>query len=172
MTVTLISGSMLFATLLMGYVVYRGSAAQWPPLGVGEVSLALPVLSTLLIALSSWFCWETRRAVELKDFSKARLSLAITAGLGVAFMLAQTGLWYYLKSVGLYVSSGIFASILYAFTWIHAAHVILGLGALAYWAWCLRVPDQRILSLSINLERFWHFLGVVWFVLFLALFVF
>ncbi len=172
MTVVLVSGAMLFITLFMGYAVYRSSAAMWPPVGTEKISLWLPFLSTVLIAVSSWYCYQVRLAVARKDYPAARGNLALTTALGVGFMLAQSGLWFYLKSAGVFVSSGIFASVMYGFTWIHAVHVVLGIFALVYLRWVLRAPSEGAMMKTINVEKFWHFLGVVWVVMFLGLFVF
>lgn len=172
MTVVLVSGAMLFITLFMGYAVFRSSAAMWPPVGTEKVSLWIPFLSTVLIAVSSWYCYQVRLAVARQDFASARGHLNLTTVLGVGFMVAQSGLWLHLKSAGIFVTSGIFASVMYGFTWIHAVHVVLGLFALGYLRWILRVPAAAALQQTINVEKFWHFLGVVWVVMFLGLFVF
>jgi len=59
MIVTLISFAMLFATLMMGFAMFRFTSPVWPPSGMEKPSLVLPTLSTVLIALSSacyyWF---------------------------------------------------------------------------------------------------------------------
>ena len=171
MTVALVSGGMLFLTLFMGYAVYRTSLEAWPPAGV-TVSLWLPLVSTVLIGFSSWCCYQLRLAAGSANWSKARKQLALTAWLGFGFMLSQAALWFSLKTNGLYVSSGVFASILYGFTWIHAVHVVGALAALLYLVWHLRHPNQRSLQLVINVEKFWHFLGLVWVFMFLGIFVF
>ncbi len=172
MTVVLVSAAMLFITLFMGYAVFRSSAATWPPMGTEKVSLWLPFLSTVLIAVSSWYCYQVRLDVARKDFSAARGHLTLTTVLGVAFMLAQSGLWFHLKSTGVFVTSGIFASVMYGFTWIHAVHVVLGLFALGYLHVVLRSPTDAAMQKTINVEKFWHFLGVVWVLMFFGLFVF
>ncbi len=172
MTVVLISAAMLFVTLFMGYAVYRSSADVWPPVGVAKVSLWLPFLSTIFISISSWYCYQVRLSVAKNDISAAKSQLWLTTVLGLAFMLAQSGLWFFMKSSGVFVTSGIFASVMYGFTWIHAVHVVLGLFALGYLRWVLRTPSPYILQKTINVEKFWHFLGVVWVVMFIGLFVF
>lgn len=171
MTIALVSWAMLFATLFMGYAIYRSSANVWPPMGFSKVSLTLPTLSTLIILLSSWFCYQTKLSLKIKDLSKARLNLNYTMLLGFGFMLIQSLLWSHLKSTGVYVSSGIFASIIYAFTWIHAAHVFCGLFALIYLRMVLKPTKTNLLQIAINVEKFWHFLGVIWILMFLTLFV-
>jgi len=103
---------------------------------------------------------------------KNKRGLILTIVLGFGFMLIQSLLWQKLKSQGIFVSSGIFPSIIYAFTWIHAAHIVLALGLL-FWL-LLNVlkeisPKSQIRVSSVG--KFWHFLGIVWFIMFLTIFV-
>lgn len=171
MTVILISGTMLFATLLMGYAIYRTSASVWPPMGMMKVSLGYPVISTLTIFLSSWFSHQVKAEVKLGNISSARSNLDTTIVLGVLFLAVQTLLWNQLRNTGVYVESGIFASIMYGFTWIHAAHVVLGLSSLAWLRLVMKPTTNELWQKALNVEKFWHFLGIIWFILFLTLFV-
>lgn len=169
MTMVLISGTMLFATLLMGYAIYRTSATAWPPMGTEPVNVVLPLLSTITIFFSSYFMRNVR--LEMSDMKKAKMNLDTTLVLGFLFLGIQTLFWNELKNSGLLVGSGIFSSILYGFTWIHAAHVVLGLCSLA-WLRLVMKPATRNLDVKIlNVEKFWHFLGVIWVIMFLTLFV-
>ena len=169
MTMVLISGTMLFATLLMGYAVYRTSAPTWPPAGTLPVKLVFPLLSTVSILLSSFFMHKV--GTELKDLKKAKMNLDTTLVLGFVFMGLQTLFWSELKNSGLLVGSGIFSSILYGFTWIHAAHVVMGLLSVIWLRFVLK-PETRNLDVKVlNVEKFWHFLGVIWSIMFLTLFV-
>jgi cytochrome c oxidase subunit III len=171
MMILLMSGAMLFLTLLMGFAIYRTSAEVWPPMGFNPIPLGLPGLSTATILISSWFCYQMRLAVGARDFAKASLELHMTTVLGIVFMLIQGLFWHELRASGLYVSSGVFASIMYAFTWIHAAHMVGGLLSLLWLRLVFRPDDKRLLQRAINVEKFWHFLGIIWIVLFLTLFV-
>jgi cytochrome c oxidase subunit 3 len=87
-------------------------------------------------------------------------------------MLSQSMLWHSLKIQGIFASSGIFPSIIYAFTWIHAAHIVAGIGLLL---WLQLSALKEINSMAkiraANVGKFWHFLGVVWFIMFVTIFV-
>lgn len=169
MTMVLISGAMLFATLLMGYAVYRTSATAWPPAGTTPVSLGYPLLSTLTIFLSSWFMRQVKR--DVSDLRKARMNLDATLVLGVIFLGIQSLFWSELNASGLLVGSGIFSSILYGFTWIHAAHVAMGLFSLVWLRFVLKATTRNLEVKVLNVEKFWHFLGVIWLIMFITLFV-
>lgn len=172
MTVGLVSAGMLFVTLLMGYAIYRTSAPVWPPAGFNPVSLFWPSVSTLLIMVSSWFAYQFKALTRMNDFSGAHRNLNRTLACGVGFMASQITLWAELKRTGVFVSSGIYSSVLYGFTWIHAAHVVLGLGALIYLKFVLKPTTRLVLQKTLNVEKFWHFLGLVWLAMFVLLFVY
>lgn len=172
MTVTLVMGAMLFATLFMGYAIYRSSAVTWPPLGIPRVSLTIPTLSSVFILLSSWFMYQCRILVLQNNCEAALKALIKVIILGAMFILSQGYFWFELKRTGVFLSSsGVFGSTLYGFTWIHALHVMVGMGSLFYLWFHLRGQKNHLELKALNVEKFWHFLGVVWFLMFLILFV-
>lgn len=155
-TVALVSFSMLFATLMMALVAYRFSSEAWPPMGLPRVSLALPLGNTLLILASSgalwWFCQRRKP-----------LALVASMALGAAFLGGQVLLWNHFKAVGLWAEEGIFQSLLYGLTGIHGAHVAIGLGGLGL-LWIPQYSGRFVV-------KFWHFLTILWPILFVGLFV-
>ena len=164
MVVALVSFGMLFLTLMMSFALFRFTAPVWPPAGMVRPSLIIPGLSTLFIAISSFCYMRFEKNINEKKF------LVFTLLLGLAFMVSQFMFWHQLKSQGIFVSSGIFASILYSFTWIHAAHIV---AALALLVWLFKgVEDKRKAHLRVNsVGKFWHFLGIVWLIMFVTIFV-
>ncbi|MFT6068936.1 MAG: cytochrome c oxidase subunit 3 [Bacteriovoracaceae bacterium] len=165
--VTLISFTMLFATLFLGYALYRLTAESWPPMGIEPPSLGLPMISTLVIFLSSVAYWMFEKNFEINKENKGWLW--ITALLGFAFLGTQVTLWSSLKASGLYSSSGIFGSIIFGFTWIHAAHILMGIGALGWLAFKLKMDDMKLMTVQ-NVGKFWHFLGIIWLIMFITIF--
>lgn len=166
MLLVLVSFSMLFATLFLGYAALRLTAPVWPPMGMTDLPLALPLVSTAFIALSSltWMFFEN---------SKKPLWVVLTLVLGLAFTASQFALWADLKEHGIYASTGTFASIIYAFTWIHAAHIVAAL-LLLLWpiTWSLKqtITDVREVKIA-SIGKFWHFLGIIWILMFVSLFL-
>lgn len=167
MLITLISFTMMFATLFLGYAIYRITAETWPPMGMVNPSLGLPSLSTFVIALSSISFWRFE-----KSYSVGKLDykwLCLTGVLGVLFLVTQSLLWTSLHSLGLYASSGIFGSIIFGFTWIHAAHIFLALALLVWLSFRIKYK-KAILPTVQNVGKFWHLLGVVWLIMFVTIF--
>jgi len=173
MTIGLVSFSMLFATLMLGYFSYLFTADIWPPMGMERVSLGLPTISTVLILMSS-LAYYTFESNFIAIDKKAKIYFYVTSILGLTFMGCQSLLWYSLKEHGVFVGSSVFASMIYAFTWIHAAHVLGGLIALV----CLiptfsgkRTRAKSLLWVK-NIGLYWHFLGIVWVMIYFSLFVY
>jgi heme/copper-type cytochrome/quinol oxidase subunit 3 len=144
-------------------------------MGFTRISLVIPTLSTLIILVSSFFCYRMKNdLIELK-YAQSKLNLNMTIVLAVAFLMSQVFLWKGMNATGIYVSSGIYASIMHALTWIHAAHVIVAVAFLIYlrWQFAKNVnTPERLQHTTLNVEKFWHFLGIIWFLMYFILFVF
>lgn len=171
----LVSFTMLFATLMLGFVIYRLTTPVWPPQGMKRPDLVLPMLSTLTIAISS-FCYV--KFEEAMKKNKLQLNLLKGAlGFGVLFMVVQSLFWNSLKSEGIFVSSGLYPSIIYAFTWIHAAHVVAAYFMLAWLFVKVAKPgalenDNDLTLMRVeNVGKFWHFLGIIWVIMFVTIFI-
>ncbi|MEE3080388.1 MAG: cytochrome c oxidase subunit 3 [Bdellovibrionota bacterium] len=173
MVVILVSFAMLFAALLLGYVVFRLTNEVWPPMGMQTVPLTLPFVSTVIIGVSSLMYMNFEKSFNAKDVNNSKKYFFLTLLLGLAFMGVQFLLWGQMADIGLYVSAGVFPSLLYALTWVHAGHIVVALLALL-----LLVPavfkdysDEKIIWVQ-NIGKFWHFLGIIWFIMFVVMFVF
>ena len=105
----------------------------------------------------------------------ARLTVAlwVTAALGAAFVALQLVLWSDMWTAGLRPASGNYGALFYMLTWVHAAHVAVGVVALFWMA--LRASanaysPQR--SMTVRLwSLYWHFVGVVWAFMFVLVFL-
>lgn len=167
MTVTLISFGMMFATMFLGFFLVRFNSPVWPPVEISNMPVMLPLLSTLVMALSSATYYLLEKKAEQR-----KLYWVGTTVLGVLFLVLQWNLWGALKASGILVSNGQVPSMVYAFTWIHAAHIVLGLGALMWLGHLIFRKPLAVTELKLtNVGKFWHFLGVVWLFMYLMLFV-
>ena len=159
MTVTLVSFGMLFAALFLGYFLLRFNSAVWPPMEIEGMPRLMPAVSTLVIALSSWAFYTFEKGQKTRW-------LGATLVLGFVFLGCQWQLWSELGQMGILASNGQVSSMVYAFTWIHAAHIVLALLGLV---WLLVTAPSELKTA--NVGKFWHFLGVVWLLMYLMLFL-
>lgn len=168
--VTLVSFAMLFATLMLGYTLYRLTSESWPPMGLERVDLFIPMVSTGILFLSS-ITLNFFNSNRIENSKAAKGYLWLTIILGTGFGASQVWLWNDLEAVGLIASEGIFQSILYGFTWIHAAHVVLAWIGLLFLIPTVNKQDARVSGRVGIISKFWHFLDIVWFIMFLTIFV-
>ena len=167
MTVTLCSFAMLFATMFLGYFLVRSSVNVWPPVEIQGMPQGLPFLSTMAIVLSSvsYYFFEHKTGGRKVNF-------ILTIVLGISFLISQWLLWAALKESGILVSDGMVPSMVYAFTWLHAAHIAAAVFLLFWLGFYVFVRTEKLSALKvINVGKFWHFLGVVWILMYLLIFV-
>lgn len=167
MTVTLISFGMMFATLFLGYFLVRANSPVWPPVEIENLPKLIPFFSTLVMALSSFTYWKME-----KESEKRKTFWLATTALGILFLVSQWSLWNALAQTGILVSNGNVPSMVYAFTWIHAGHIAIALMLLLWLGHLIFRKPQKVTATKItNVGKFWHFLGVVWLIMYLMLFV-
>jgi cytochrome c oxidase subunit 3 len=174
MMICLVSFTMLFAVLFLGYAVFRFNALEWPPMGMERVDLFIPSMSTLAIMLSSLTFWGVGSFISDGQKRKAELIGILSLSLGALFVGTQFILWETLRSKGIYQGTGIYASLIYGFTWTHVGHMVL---AIALKAWLIlmvfRAKEIKNIRehLVKNVSMFWHFLGIIWVLIYVVLFV-
>jgi cytochrome c oxidase subunit 3 len=172
MTIALASWLMLFATLFLAYVVLRVQQPVWPPPGTGPLPLAQALANTFVLGASSFaLAHGARQQSAGKRGALARGAWA-AIGLGACFVALQVLLWMRTLRSGI-VPQGVFGSVFYALTVLHALHVLGGLAALAWLAARAgaaggagtgRLPVQPV-------SMYWHFVDLVWIIMFVAIFV-
>jgi cytochrome c oxidase subunit 3 len=172
MAVFLGSLTVLFATCLLAMVLTRLGGAAWPEPEVSELPRGLLVSTALMVALSG----SLHRAVGAvrKNRQKALVgSLNWAFGLGVLFVAAQSLNWMQVSARDLASERPtLYPFTFYFLTGLHAGHVSGGLVAL----WLIGAKARQVGYSSSNHEpvrlcaQYWHFLGIVWVVLAVALF--
>jgi len=186
MSLFLAALGMLFAASMVGYLVVRLRAPEWPPAGSPRLPGGLWI-STLLLLLSSGTMHRALRAVRMRPESAAgdetataaghprpSLWLWCTFGLGVAFLVSQVLNWMHLVGIQrLPMQSNLYAFTFYMLTGLHGAHILGGLIPLAVTA--RRAGSRRYHAGShegvLYMSMYWHFLDVVWLVMFLVMVV-
>jgi len=170
MYVLLASFTMLFATLLLSYLLIRARQSMWPPIGTEPLDKKLSTLSTLVVVLSSG-----AMHFSVKYFAQGLRRVARNYWhTGLALGLVFVGLQYlFLRQMweqGLRVKMGPFASINYTLIIVHGLHMLVAFFPLIWVAYKLADPGFSATSESPKLTSwFWHFLGSVWVLTYLLL---
>ncbi len=169
----LASEVVIFATLIAVYVVFSVNN----PERVAEVhkaaGLGLVTLNTFLLLTSSWTMVMGLRAIQSNDNRGLARWIGATAALGTLFVLLQFVEYTTLSHEGITLYSDAFGMRFYAPTAFHGAHVIIGvLWAVFVARGALRgkYSHNRYLGVEI-FGLFWHFVDVVWIVLFTLIYL-
>jgi cytochrome c oxidase subunit 3 len=170
MKILVLALSMLFAASILGYLVIRFRAPAWPPPGVPRLPGTLWI-STLIIALSSFTMQAAVRAVRADRQRALRVGMLLTTLLALAFLVSQTLNWFALVAANLTARTNLYGFTFFMLTGLHAAHVIGGLIPLAIvTARAFRGRYSSAFRPGVEYcAIYWHFLAVVWVVLFALL---
>ena len=120
----MVAETMLFTTLLGGYVVLRGAGGAWPPAGMPRLPLAVTWVNTSVLLASCWTMSRAWRAAGAHDARQLRYSLAETALLGSTFLTIQGTEWVRLVHFGLTLSTSIYGATFYLLIGLHGLHVL------------------------------------------------
>ncbi|MBI2893241.1 MAG: heme-copper oxidase subunit III [Deltaproteobacteria bacterium] len=173
MVIFLASWAMLFAALFFVYGMIRARADVWPPAGAPRLPIALPALATVVLASSSAALVRSLALLERGRVRSASLALGAALVLGTVFLVVQTTVWRSVHAAGLEPATGPYGSAFYSLTGLHAAHVVVGLVALAALViGALRGSYGPARLLPIRLwAMYWHFVGVVWLLLYVTVYL-
>ncbi|HZG38195.1 MAG TPA: heme-copper oxidase subunit III [Nodosilinea sp.] len=161
----LCSEFLMFAGFFAVFLVFRGSNAEWPPKET-EVELLLPAVNTLILVSSSWVINLGTKAIKKNDLAGMRKWFGITVAMGAVFLVGQV---YEYMNLGYGLRTNLFSNCFYLTTGFHGAHVFIGLVLILGVLWRSRRADHYS-SLAHTgpemAEIYWHFVDVVWIVLF------
>lgn len=171
MVIFLASWAVLFAALFFTFAMYRVRASSWPPPGFAEIPLWLPALNTGILVASSLAYERGRRLLLRGQAARFFPFLLQSVLLAVAFLALQIWLWLSAWEAGVRTDTSGFTGHFYLLTVFHGLHVLVGAGLLL---WLLpqsrHAPTPRLATRSTMVALFWHFVGVVWILIFLLLF--
>ncbi|MHC4923768.1 MAG: cytochrome c oxidase subunit 3 [Planctomycetota bacterium] len=167
----LASEIMFFASFVGSYIVLRMGASTWPD--PNEI-LWVPLLAfnTFVLITSSATMVMAHQAREAGDTRKLKKMLLATAGLGLLFLAIKVGDYIHLvNDKDFVIGESLFASCYYTLTGFHGLHVLAGVVALlvgAKWAGSGRMTREGDGYVE-GVGLYWHFVDLVWIVLFAIL---
>jgi len=170
-TVVWLSSELLFFSgLLAAWFTLRAEATgPWPPEGA-EVDAPYAFVLTVLLVASSVTMHQAVAALRDDDRVRFRRRLALTAGLGAAFLAGQVVEWARLPFTP---GDSAFGSTFVTLTGFHGAHVLGGVVAMAVLLG--RAADVRFGADDLPrvevVSWYWHFVDSVWLVLFAVLYL-
>lgn len=169
----LASEVIIFTVLIATYVVFRIHNAEIVHEIHEHAGILLVSTNTFLLLSSSWTMVMGLRAIQLGDRKGLVRWIGATAVLGLIFVALQYVEYNQLSAAGVTLYGSEFGMRFYAPTSLHGAHVIAGV----IWAlWVVRQGARGVYDNGnyVGVEIFglyWHFVDVVWIVLFTVIYL-
>jgi cytochrome c oxidase subunit 3 len=156
----------LFALSISAYAM-RMHLGDWNPLP----KPGLLWLNTLVLILTSIAMQWTRAAASRGQMDGVRIGLIAGGVLTFAFLAGQLVVWQQLNAAGYFVAANPANAFFYLLTALHGLHLLGGLVAWGRTAAKVgRGVEVRKVRLSVELcTVYWHYLLLVWLVLFALL---
>jgi heme/copper-type cytochrome/quinol oxidase subunit 3 len=159
----------LFAYLLFSYAYFGVRFGPgWLPSNHPSLLLAAPDTAGLL--LSSVAVWWGEKGASQGRRGQLLAGLGIAIALGVIFLAVQIFEW---KAKTFSLTSSAYGSFYFTITGFHMAHVIVGiliLSVVLMWSAARDFTPRRYEPVVIS-AAYWHFVDVVWVVVFAALYL-
>jgi len=156
-----------FLLLIVAYVYYHASPGQGPTAATALNTTRTAIFSLALFS-SSATIWMASRAARRGNRGGLVTWLTLTIALGALFMFGQAKEYYDLITSGVSVSRNLFATTFFTLTGFHGLHVIMGLVALSITlalALAGKLHEETADGFG-AVEWYWHFVDVVWVVVF------
>ena len=166
---------MFFSGLFAAYFSTRAANQPWPPAAFKDTlnPLSLIMVATIILITSSFTCqfavWSIRKG-DRKGFIR---NISITFVLGIIFLVLQVYDYSLLFADGLTLGSGPFGTTYFTLTGFHGAHVfggVLMLGVILYRGMAGQFSSKHHDAVE-AVSLYWHFVDVVWILLFSILYL-
>lgn len=167
MFITMASILMLFGTFISSFFVLKIRTSS--DLVLPNYLINIGIINTLILFASSATFTVGARRFRSKDLNAYSLWLLLTIIGGILFLIGQIYLWDELTSIGLSITEGQLSDMFYLITGAHGLHIVAGLLGLIW----LQSGVNKSFSYNRvhHVGMFWHFLGVLWVILFLVILV-
>jgi len=159
----LMSDCLIFASLFATYAV-QGRSYAGGPTGAELFELPLIALNTAFLLVSSLTFGFAMIAAQAKNVGKARMWLAVTGILGLAFLSVEIYEFQHLIHMGAGPQRSGFLTAFFALVGTHGLHVTFGIVWLVTLFFQLGkhgLTPENMRRLSC-LSLFWHFLDLIW----------
>ncbi len=173
MWIFLCSEIMFFTGLIGSYIVLRFASPVWPHPG-NTLNIWLTALNTFILICSSVTMVQALASVRDGDIRKLKLFLSMTLLFGAIFLSIQAYEYRHLLHRGFNPHASLFGSVFYTTTGFHGFHVFCGVVCMAF------VTGKAFLGKYTpahhqgveTIGLYWHFVDLVWIILFTIIYLF
>ncbi|MEM1241506.1 MAG: heme-copper oxidase subunit III [Cyanobacteria bacterium P01_H01_bin.26] len=168
--VFLLSESVIFLSFFIGYIVYKTAATDWLPLGVEGLDVREPAINTVVLVSSSFVIYFAERYLHANNLWGFRIFWLLTMAMGSYFLYGQAVEW---SGLEFGITDGLFGGTFYLLTGFHGLHVLTGVLLQLIMLGRSFLPgnyDGGEFGVAAT-SLFWHFVDVIWIVLFLLIYI-
>jgi heme/copper-type cytochrome/quinol oxidase subunit 3 len=144
---------------------------QWPPIGIRIINVySIPILNTVLLLSSGVSITWSHHCIIRNYYTEGIISLIVTIILGWIFLSIQG--YEYLES-GFCIKDGIYGRVFLITTGFHGIHVFAGRLVLSY-SLIIMINAYPTWNHHFSFECgawYWHFVDIVWLIVFILLYV-
>ena len=166
----LLSESVIFLALFAGYAIYKTSSPLWLPAGVEGLEVAMPLRFTVVLVSSSGVIYLAERALHRGRLGAFRAWWLLTMAMGAVFLVGQGMEW---AALPFGLGDGVYGASFYLLTGFHGLHVLTGvllMGLMLVRSFRAGNYDRGSVGVT-AVSLFWHFVDVIWVVLFVLIYV-
>ncbi len=158
----IVAEALIFVAFFVSYWVTRLSATSWPPAGTPHISMATPIVMTLILVTSSITMHVSELQLKKNNLQGMIGWLVVTIILGTVFVGFSITEWAHLFGEGFNFTTNIYSSSFFSITGFHMSHVLVGLGMfIAVLLPALGGKTNKTFIKSAGV--YWHFVDIVWF---------
>ena len=170
----LASEVMLFGGLFSSYIMMRIGSASWPH-GSSVLNVPLGALNTVILITSSVTMVMSWVALTEKNLGKFRLNLALTILLALCFMVVKAFEYSAKFHHHIFPRTSTYFAIYFTLTGLHASHVMGGVVVNTFFLFpgtkMWKTDPERFTNRIEVAGLYWHFVDLVWIILFTILYL-
>jgi cytochrome c oxidase subunit 3 len=165
----------LFGLFISAYFIRMGHGhgamhgiSDWHPVAKPPILW----LNTTMIVLSGAAMQAARRAVRLNQRRRVRGYLFAGGAFAILFLAGQLFAWHQLRDSGYGLTSGPAGAFFYVLTGVHGLHLLGGLVVWLKTVARMRTRAVELIDVRLSIELctvYWHYLLLVWLVMFALL---
>ncbi|OKH14244.1 MULTISPECIES: heme-copper oxidase subunit III [[Limnothrix rosea] IAM M-220] len=163
----LVAETMIFMGLFAAFVIYKVTVPDFTK----ELELLVPTINSVILVSSSFVMHKGQSAIKNDDVKGLQLWFGLTALMGAVFLGGQV---FEYSNMEFGLTEHLFGSCFYVLTGFHGLHVTAGLLFTLAVLWRSREAGHYSSSSHFGVEAaelYWHFVDVVWLVLFLLVYL-
>jgi cytochrome c oxidase subunit 3/cytochrome o ubiquinol oxidase subunit 3 len=166
------SECLLFGALISTYMLYRNKSVSGP-LPEDVYDIPFTSVSSFVLLMSSLTMVLALAAIQRGDHRRLRIWLLATSLLGATFISGQVYEFTAFIREGLTLKTNVFGSSFFVLTGFHGVHVTLGIVMLlSLWSMSMRGKLGQEKSEVVEIAGlYWHFVDVVWIVIFTVVYL-